>query len=62
MKLTKNINFRLIISVVVTWLESARSMPLAELQQGITELPVEKPVVAYCRGPFCVMSDVALSC
>ena len=38
----------------------ARSMPLAELQQRIEELPPGKPVVAYCRGPYCVMSDAAV--
>lgn len=38
----------------------ARSMPLAELQQRIDELSPGKPVVAYCRGPYCVMSDTAV--
>lgn len=38
----------------------ARSMPLAELQQRIDELSPGKPVVAYCRGPYCVMSDAAV--
>lgn len=34
----------------------ARSLPLEELQQRIAELPRDKPVVAYCRGPFCLMA------
>ena len=38
----------------------ARSMPLDELQKRIDELPPGKPVVAYCRGPYCVMSDAAV--
>lgn len=38
----------------------ARSMPLSELEQRMRELPRGKPVVAYCRGPFCVMSDAAV--
>lgn len=38
----------------------ARSMPLDELQQRVDELPPGKPVVAYCRGPYCVMSDAAV--
>lgn len=38
----------------------ARSIPLAELKRRIGELPPGKPVVAYCRGPFCVMSDAAV--
>ncbi|HEY8623082.1 MAG TPA: metalloregulator ArsR/SmtB family transcription factor [Casimicrobiaceae bacterium] len=38
----------------------ARSMPLAELRARLAELPKGKPIVAYCRGPFCVMSDEAV--
>ena len=38
----------------------ARSMPLAELEQRIAELPTDKEIVAYCRGPYCVMSDAAV--
>ncbi len=34
----------------------ARSMPLGELKTRIAELPKDKPVIAYCRGPFCLMS------
>lgn len=39
----------------------ARSMPLDELEQRLAELPPETPVVAYCRGPFCLMSDKAVA-
>lgn len=38
----------------------ARSLPLAELQQRLAELPRDKPVVAYCRGPFCLMAKEAV--
>ncbi len=38
----------------------ARSMPLAELKTRIAELPKNKPVIAYCRGPFCLMSADAV--
>jgi len=38
----------------------ARSLPLAELEQRISELPQDADIVAYCRGPFCVMSDAAV--
>ena len=34
----------------------ARSIPLAELKTRLKELPRKKPVVAYCRGPFCLMA------
>lgn len=38
----------------------ARSMPLSELERRISELPVGTDIVAYCRGPFCLMSDEAV--
>jgi rhodanese-related sulfurtransferase len=38
----------------------ARSMPLAELKSRLAELPKDKPVIAYCRGPFCLMSADAV--
>jgi rhodanese-related sulfurtransferase len=38
----------------------ARSLPLAELRAKLAELPKNKPIVAYCRGPFCLMSDEAV--
>ncbi len=41
-------------------LPHAQSMPLAELQRRIAELPRDKPVVAYCRGPFCLMAMEAV--
>jgi rhodanese-related sulfurtransferase/DNA-binding transcriptional ArsR family regulator len=39
----------------------ARSMPLAELEQRIAELPKRKQIVAYCRGPYCLLSDQAVA-
>lgn len=41
-------------------LPCARSMPLAEIEQRIDELPCDREIVAYCRGPFCLMSEEAL--
>ncbi|KAF0099075.1 MAG: hypothetical protein FD187_2860 [bacterium] len=38
----------------------ARSLPLEELRQRLAELPRDKPVVAYCRGPFCLMAVEAV--
>lgn len=38
----------------------ARSLPLNELAQRLTELPRDREIVAYCRGPFCLMSDEAI--
>jgi len=39
----------------------ARSLPLAELKKRLKQLPKDKPVVAYCRGPFCMMAKDAVS-
>lgn len=38
----------------------ARSVPLGELQTRLDELPRDKPSIAYCRGPFCLMSSDAV--
>ena len=38
----------------------ARSMPLAELKTRLEELPKDRQVIAYCRGPFCLMSADAV--
>jgi len=38
----------------------ARSMPLDELVKRLAELPKRQEIVAYCRGPFCLLSDEAV--
>ncbi|MFA5170453.1 MAG: metalloregulator ArsR/SmtB family transcription factor [Sulfuriferula sp.] len=38
----------------------ARSIPLAELKQRLNELPADRAIVAYCRGPFCLMAKEAV--
>ncbi len=40
---------------------AARSIPVAELEKRLRELPKRRQIVAYCRGPYCVMSDDAVS-
>lgn len=42
-------------------LPHARSIPLAELRQRLGELPKDTPVVAYCRGPFCMFASDAVA-
>ena len=39
----------------------ARSIPLPELKRRLAELPKGKEIVAYCRGPFCLMSGEAVA-
>ncbi|NNM81357.1 MAG: metalloregulator ArsR/SmtB family transcription factor [Burkholderiales bacterium] len=38
----------------------ARSIPLEELQGRIAELPLDRPIVAYCRGPYCLLAKDAV--
>ena len=40
-------------------LPGARSVPLAELGARLGELPRDRAVVAYCRGPYCTMATEA---
>jgi rhodanese-related sulfurtransferase/DNA-binding transcriptional ArsR family regulator len=37
-------------------LASAISMPLEQLERRLAELPRDRPIVAYCRGPYCVLA------
>ena len=39
----------------------ARSIPVAELEERLHELPRDREIVAYCRGPYCVFSDEAVA-
>ncbi len=38
----------------------ARSVPPGELRSRMFELPEGLPVVAYCRGPYCVLAPAAV--
>ena len=42
-------------------LPQAVSVPLAELEARLEELPLDKEIVAYCRGPYCVFADEAVA-
>jgi rhodanese-related sulfurtransferase/DNA-binding HxlR family transcriptional regulator len=38
----------------------ARSIPFDELERRLAELPPDREVVAYCRGPFCAYAHDAV--
>lgn len=42
-------------------LAGALSVPLPDLARRLTELPADREVVAYCRGPYCVMAVEAVT-
>lgn len=37
------------------------SIPSYELEQRLHELPKDRPIIAYCRGEFCLSADEAVS-
>jgi rhodanese-related sulfurtransferase len=39
----------------------ARSIPIQELELKLAELPLDREIVAYCRGPFCLFAAEAVA-
>lgn len=39
----------------------ALNVPLAALERRLAELPAGKEIIAYCRGPYCVLSFEAVA-
>jgi rhodanese-related sulfurtransferase len=39
----------------------AISIPAGELERRLAEIPPDREVVAYCRGPYCVLSLQAIA-
>lgn len=42
-------------------LPGARNIPLADLERRLGELSADTEIVAYCRGPYCVLSFEAVA-
>src|SRR6266566_5125153 len=42
-------------------LPDAISIPVTDLEARLPELPQDKEIVAYCRGPYCVFADEAVA-
>lgn len=42
-------------------LPGALNIPLAELERRLGDLSVDREIVAYCRGPYCVLSFEAVA-
>lgn len=38
----------------------AISIPMNELVEQLKDIPLDKEIIAYCRGPFCVLADEAV--
>jgi rhodanese-related sulfurtransferase/DNA-binding HxlR family transcriptional regulator len=41
-------------------IDGARSIPIDELERRLAELPDDREVIAYCRGPFCAYANEAV--
>jgi rhodanese-related sulfurtransferase len=41
-------------------IQGARSIPHDELERRLAELPDDREIVAYCRGPFCAYAHEAV--
>lgn len=41
-------------------IEGACSIPLDELEQRLGEIPADRAIVAYCRGPYCAYAHEAV--
>ena len=39
----------------------ARSIPIDELEARLSEVPRDQEIIAYCRGPYCVFADEAVT-
>ncbi len=42
-------------------LPGAVNIPISELEHRLSELPANREVVAYCRGPYCILSFEAVA-
>ena len=42
-------------------LPGALNIPLRQLEQRLSELPRKQEIIAYCRGPYCVLSFEAVA-
>src|SRR5215467_14230593 len=42
-------------------LPGALSIPLAQLERRLAELSADREIIAYCRGPWCVLSFEAVA-
>ena len=50
----------LLAGLIGAVVHTAISIPLADLRRRLRELPRDKEVVAYCRGPYCAFAHKAV--
>jgi ArsR family transcriptional regulator len=42
-------------------IRGAINVPLSELTKRLHEIPADKEIVAYCRGPYCLLAFEAVA-
>jgi rhodanese-related sulfurtransferase/predicted transcriptional regulator len=42
-------------------LPGALNIPLGKLEHRLSELPIDRDIIAYCRGPYCILSFEAVA-
>ncbi|MHB8838728.1 MAG: rhodanese-like domain-containing protein, partial [Gemmatimonadaceae bacterium] len=42
-------------------IEGALSVPVRSLEKHLRSIPRNRPVIAYCRGPYCVLTVAAVA-
>ena len=47
---------------ILPHIEGAINIPIKELERRLAEVGRGREVVAYCRGPYCVMAFEAVAC
>ena len=55
------LDVRPVVEYEAAHIPGAISLPWTEVAQRQQDLPPDKTIVAYCRGPYCVYADEALA-
>jgi rhodanese-related sulfurtransferase len=55
------LDVRPMVEYEASHIPGAISLPWTEVAQRQQELPPDKTIVAYCRGPYCIYADEALA-
>jgi rhodanese-related sulfurtransferase len=58
--MTTSLDNDLTVEFVAGHIPGALSVPLGELDAALARLPKRTEIVAYCRGPYCVLAPQAV--
>ncbi len=55
------LDVRPVVEFLAGHIPGAHSIPVGELASRLRELPADREIIAYCRGPYCVFADEAVA-